>query len=69
MINQNIVYVVMIMLCVVVGILSQYFGLRKDNPVEKAAEAIIKQETGADINLDLPDKPQPTAPIETTSPE
>lgn len=36
--------------CVLVGIVSQCF-LKPDNPIEEAAEEVIKAETGLDIDL------------------
>lgn len=37
-----------------------YFKMKPDNPIEQAAEMVIKQETGMDIDLsptkDIPDK-------------
>ena len=38
-------------LCVFIGVLS-VIDLGADNPVEKEAEAIITQETGATVNMD-----------------
>ena len=41
--------------CVIVGIISEKY-LGNGNPVELEAEKIIKDETGIEVNLDIPEK-------------
>ena len=47
--------------CIIVGIASVYF-FGANNPVEEACEAVIKQETGMDIELSKSDTPAVTPP-------
>ncbi len=60
-----IVLVIVITTCVVAGTLSGIFWY-KDNPIEETAEAIIKQETGVDIDL-TPSTPEHSKPKTTTT--
>lgn len=45
-----IVLIVIVSLCAVGGAISGYFWYQ-DNPVEEAAESVIKKETGIDVDL------------------
>lgn len=47
-----IVFIVVIIACIVGG--SSYYFLGPDNPIEEAAEDVIKVETGATVNLNPP---------------
>jgi len=46
--------IIVVMLAIVVGIASYFYGPFKghfDNPIEEAAEEVIKEETGVNIDL------------------
>jgi hypothetical protein len=48
--NKYVITVLVVIVCVVIGIVSIKF-LGNDNPVEEAAEAVIKEEVGIDVDL------------------
>ena len=50
--NEGIATVVVVVtIAVVIGLASVFVTKKNDNPVEQAAEAIIKAETGLDVDL------------------
>ena len=48
--NLNILRVLLIILCLVLGLCSMFFFKNKNNPVEQAAEAVLKTQ-GIDIDF------------------
>ena len=65
--NAHIIMIVIVAVVAIAGIVSvKYLG--PDNPVEKVAEEIIKDETGVDINL-TPTSTKTTPSQSTTMPD
>lgn len=49
---------VFLIMAAILGISSyKYFGMKEDNPIEQAAEKIIKEDTGIEIDLS-PNSPE-----------
>lgn len=57
--NKMIITAIIVILTGIIGYASYYF-LGKDNAVEEACEAIIKAETGSDVELSPDVKPAST---------
>lgn len=58
--NIHILMIVIVAIMAIAGIVSvKYFG--DNNPIEKAVEAVIKDETGLSVNLDS-SAPSPSSP-------
>jgi len=53
-VDTNLVILIVVMICIIAGIMSQYLGMGSGNPIETVAEEVIQKETGIDINLNLP---------------
>jgi len=54
----SFIYVAVIVAAISVGVASRFLFKKTDNPIEEAAEKIIKDKTGCDVDLspDTPDK-------------